>query len=369
MHTLNNEDLSIIKPKLSSLRYHTVLRTILDGTTFGKVYIDNQESPKIIFVQFRHRAFIIGDQKSIETDKFDQFFADVVLGNCINADVPLVRITSDQPAWIDLLGTILKRYHPIIFNYQIYLKQLDNVGKEIILPENFSLCQVNQELLSEKFEGYEALIEEMCSERDSVEAFLNNSFGIVAFHDNVLAGWCLSEYNQNDRCEVGIATMPSFRRIGLAKAMTNRFLIDARNRGLQTILWHCYKSNTASSRTALSTGFKLVDEHKVMNIYIDPFIGLAVHGNVALGKKDYGKALSFYRQALKTPNPQAWVAWNSGCAAAHQNLKEQVFSDLNLAIDLGFDDLSHLMESEHFLSYHDDPRWVIITKRISSSLQ
>ncbi len=365
MRTLNNEDLSIIKPKLSSLGYHTVLRTILDGTTLGKGYIDNQESPKIIFVQFRHRAFIMGDQKYIENDKFVQFFNDVVFNNCINADVSLVRITSDQPDWINLIGTILKRYHPIVFDYQIYLKQLDNVGKEFILPENFTLRQVNQELLSEKFAGYEALIEEMCSERESVEAFLNNSFGIVAFHDNTLAGWCLSEYNQIDRCEVGIATMLPFRRMGLAKAMTNRFLMDARNRGLQTILWHCYKSNTASSRTALSTGFKLVDEHKVMNIYIDPFIGLAVHGNVALGKKDYGKALSFYQQAQKTPNPQAWVAWNSACAAAHQNLKEQVFSDLNLAIDLGFDDLSHLVESDHFLSYHDDPQWITIAKRIS----
>ena len=112
-------------------------------------------------------------------------------------------------------------------------------------------------MLNQNFKGKDELIDEMCSERESVQAFMNNSFGIVAFHEQELAGWCLSEYNDKNHCEVGIATMQKFRCLGLAKAMTYSFLHQAYNQGIDTALWHCAKSNISSSKTAISCNFSL----------------------------------------------------------------------------------------------------------------
>jgi len=72
------------------------------------------------------------------------------------------------------------------------------------MPEGFELRQVNKALVYEAFDGKDALLEEMCLERESVNAFLDNSFGIVAFHGKKLAGWCLSEYNHKKRCETRV---------------------------------------------------------------------------------------------------------------------------------------------------------------------
>jgi len=39
------------------------------------------------------------------------------------------------------------------------------------------------------------VIEEMQSERLSVEDFLQKSFGYCVIHDEEIMGWCMSEYN------------------------------------------------------------------------------------------------------------------------------------------------------------------------------
>jgi hypothetical protein len=50
-------------------------------------------------------------------------------------------------------------------------------------------------MINFSFPGCEDLLEEMSSDRESVEAFLDNSFGVVALKEDPLAGWCHSEYN------------------------------------------------------------------------------------------------------------------------------------------------------------------------------
>ena len=91
----------------------------------------------------------------------------------------------------------------------------------------------------------------MASERTvSVDDFLTHSFGIAAVYEDRLAGWCLSEYNVQDRCEVGIATLETFQRQGLAAAMGCAFLDMARSRGTSEVGWHCWKENLPSAATA-----------------------------------------------------------------------------------------------------------------------
>lgn len=366
MQLLRRIDYHSVKKRVSLLRHHTIIRSILDGTTSGKIYVDNQGSTNIIFIQFRHRAFILGDHNGLKDKEIKHFFSSVVFENCAAQEVSLVRVTAENQAWLDFLWRSLRHYHPIFFDYQIYKAQLSSLSQEFPVPGEFILRHVDQRLISENFPGKEELMEEMCSERESVDAFLENSFGIAAFQNDTLAGWCLSEYNHNDRCEIGIATMPPYQKQGLAKAMTGQFMTLARNKGYKTLLWHCYKSNTPSSRTALHAGFRLTDEHQVVNIYVDPNVGLAVHGNIAFEKGNYEEAFSFYQQALRMPDPKIWMAWNGACAAAHQHLDHEVFEYLNLAIDLGFDDFNQLIESEHFLMYDDNPLWDKIINRISN---
>lgn len=152
--------------------------------------------------------------------------------------------------------------------------------------------------MASTLEGKEDLLEEMCSELETVEAFFDNSFGIVAFHEKTLSGWCLSEYNHKDQCEVGIATLLPFQKKGLAKSMTHAFIKLAEGVGINKILWHCFKSNQASHRTAMKSGFELLHEELVLMVYLDRAVNAAVHGNLHFKTESYHEALTWYEKAL-----------------------------------------------------------------------
>jgi RimJ/RimL family protein N-acetyltransferase len=95
-----------------------------------------------------------------------------------------------------------------------------------------------------------------------VDDFLAKSFGVCAIHENELAGWCLSEYNADGRCEIGIETTSEFRKRGLATALTLYFLEHAFSHGINEVGWHCFKRNESSAKTALKAGFDKVCDYK-----------------------------------------------------------------------------------------------------------
>ncbi len=252
---------------LFAFKFEPLMQCMIEEIIPGYIYLNGLENPEIAYAQFRHRGYICGNIAALDQSAFLEFIHDVVLVNCQKANVPLLRLTSDESRYVALLASSLESLSPEIVDYQTYVYHLENAPiKEFHLPQSFELRTINRVLLEKEFVGKQALFEEMRVERASPEGFLKHSFGVTAFHDTELAGWCLSEYNHDTRCAVGITTMPSFRRMGIAKSMTLAFLNLAVKQEVETVLWHCYKSNLGSARTAQRAGFHLVDEHQVINI-------------------------------------------------------------------------------------------------------
>jgi GNAT superfamily N-acetyltransferase len=351
-----------------ALPCHTVLRTILSGETPGRIYADDPKNPRWFFAQFRHRAFISGEPDPTVQEELRTFILKEVFANCRAFKVPLFRLSPDASAWMPILKAALHDHAPIISPYHCYRLALTGSPVPVGLPTGFSLRQVNADLMETDFEGKDDLAEEMCSERESVTAFLEKSFGLAAFADGRLAGWCLSEYNTPTRCEVGIATLPPHRRKGLAAAMTRAFINQALEKGLSEILWHCYPSNTGSVRTALNCGFALASDEEILELYLDPAIHLGVHGNLCFEKQDDTAALEWYSRALSKPEPESWIAWNAACAAARAGQADHAYDFLNQAVDLGFNDLDYLVQSPRLESLKGDPRWATLITRLNRQL-
>ena len=131
------------------------------------------------------------------------------------------------------------------------------------MPESIHLHMVDADLLANtNLKHLDTLKEEMISERPSVEDFLSKGFGVCAIHENELAGWCLSEYNADGRCEIGIETTSEFRKRGLATALTLAFLEHAFSHNIKEVGWHCFKRNESSAKTARKAGFDKVCDYK-----------------------------------------------------------------------------------------------------------
>jgi RimJ/RimL family protein N-acetyltransferase len=101
----------------------------------------------------------------------------------------------------------------------------------------------------------------MCSERPTVQDFLAKSFGVCLSRGDEIVGWCLSEYNCADRCEVGIEIVEPYQRRGLGTLLSLALVEMALSRSVTRIGWHCWASNTPSDATALKAGFELVEDY------------------------------------------------------------------------------------------------------------
>lgn len=369
MEKLNLDELTIAYNLLSQIENQTVLHTIMAGETPGVIYVENKNNPRIAFAQFKQRAFLSGEPSVRYEKMLKNFFTTKVRKHCEEFNVPFFRLAVNHPEWLNIIVDVLYLREPIITGYRCYQKTITGKIDKFTMPEGFGIVPVDKELLNNSFSGREDLLEEMCSERESVEAFLEKSFGVAAFKDNALAGWCLSEYNHQDQCEVGIATLPPYRRIGLAKAMTCEFINQAFENGITRILWHCFESNLPSWRTALSAGFSLGNNHEVLMLYWVPSLNQAVHGNFNFEQENYSEALIRYQKALALENPEPWMAFNAACSAVHLDRPNLAFKHLSLAVDLGFNNLVYLVTSRHLDSLKKNPKWDEIIIRLNQNLQ
>ncbi|MCL4274654.1 MAG: GNAT family N-acetyltransferase [Anaerolineales bacterium] len=264
MTTLHPNSYELIRPLLLGMDFHLVGRSILAKQTPAQVFVDNHEQPKALFAQVGHRYILAGDS---EIDSFNlgirKMFTNVIFPQAIAAGEEGFGIYYDTPAWEEKMDALLTGRETIHANREYYAcKELKQKWQDV-MPEGFQLQMVDADLLANtNLKHLETLKEEMKSERPSVDDFLAKSFGVCAIHENELAGWCLSEYNADGRCEIGIETTSDFRQRGIATALTLAFLEYAFSHGITEVGWHCFKRNEASAKTAIKAGFDKIRDYK-----------------------------------------------------------------------------------------------------------
>jgi RimJ/RimL family protein N-acetyltransferase len=247
------------------LKYHLLIRALFEGNLVAKIFTDGKPQPKAGLIAYNSRFVLGGDPDSESFNKdIATYFRETVLPSR-NGEGFLVTFTSD--AWIPTLNTLFAG-NEIILAPRLYFEIMPDQNLEVNLPERFSIQPVAAELMKSNMEGLETLREEMCSERVSVEDFLEKSFGVCTVYENQIVGWCLSEYNTGDRCEIGIATLQPHQKKGIATALTKVFLIEAVKRGYQRVGWDCWERNEASVATARKAGFE--NKHREQAMVIIP---------------------------------------------------------------------------------------------------
>ncbi len=260
-------ELSSLQPILQPLDIHLIASSILARNTPVEIYTDDPLRPTSAVARSGHRYLLAGaPDNRLFNDELRAWLAWVEIPRALEEKAWGIAFYFDSPGWQTRLLDILNGRRAVLAEREYYECITSPDNPHSILPSGFHLHQVNQSLLADtQINGLEALREEMCSERPSVADFIALSFGLVALHENNLAGWCLSEYNTGTRCEIGIAALQPYQRQGLATSMTHAFLDLARQYGIQRVGWHCFKHNLPSSATARKAGFlKICDYNSLI---------------------------------------------------------------------------------------------------------
>jgi RimJ/RimL family protein N-acetyltransferase len=250
-------------PLFAALGWHLAVPAVLAGAAAGAVYADAAAAPRSALLLAGHRAYLAGDPANAG-------FLSVLAAVLEHRFVPQSSESGEfvlyygSPEWATAVeATIISRLRGYQERRRRYFTRDARADRDLApaipLPEGFRLAPVDPVLLDDPaLANRDELIEEICSERESVEDFLARSFGIALLHGRSIAGWCLSEYNLGQPCEVGIAVDGQFRRRGLAKELGRAFAQHALGARVNDIGWHCWKDNAASCTTARALGFASV---------------------------------------------------------------------------------------------------------------
>jgi len=240
------------------------------GLPAAKLVVDHPTAPRAAFLRYNSRMIFAGDS-SLETFNASlrqSLTEDIIPAMLAEGNDAALLVFGD--GWPTALETIFAGFE-LLKGQRLYFESNPQTAEtEIGLPPGFTLRQVERAFLASGITGLDALREEMCSERTSVEDFLENSFGLCPVYENELAGWCLSEYNTGERCEIGIATLEPFQRRGVAASLTRAFLAEARRRGYGRVGWDCWERNTASAASAKRAGLLLVEQYPALVALFSP---------------------------------------------------------------------------------------------------
>lgn len=248
MNELPTDQFEQIRPLFAPLHHHLAIESILNGTTPGKVYVDDLLTPTVGLAWYQSRFYLSGQPETAVSQLLHRLFAETIYPSGLEA-----MVLHYAPAeWETQATTLFGEKTPIHALRHHY--QTQTSPRTCHVPDGFTLRLVDANLLTEPLDHLDILMNEMQSERPFVADFLQHSFGVCLQHGSELVGWCLSEYNTAEQCEVGIEVREPYQKRGFATLLTHALVNEAYRRGIQQVGWHCWARNTASVATALKAG-------------------------------------------------------------------------------------------------------------------
>lgn len=266
MIKLGMNQLGNVLPLFSDWKHHMCIQAAEEGKVTAEIWVDSEENPQAAVLCFGYRMLIGGDPKaSACVEAIRNFLQETILQGRIH----FFMIFWHDPLWQDTLMDVLSKNKPILCDREYYSLELTDDCAPCRLPQGYILRPVNQEFINEKeWQNKKPLLYEMCSERVSVEDFLQHSFGVCAVNGEEITGWCLSEYNHSKGCEVGIEVQEGHQHRGIGTNLTLALAAEAKKQGMQTLGWSSFTRNIPSTATARKAGLTRAEEYKAIIVEI-----------------------------------------------------------------------------------------------------
>lgn len=258
-------DMRILQPPITKeydllfklLNHNLAAVSIYRGLSKVPVFIGSDKT--WLVTRVNHRILVSGNYMESEAVKTIQRVVDEGVKAGSSGFVLYYPLNAEKVE----IGEYIKGVNPYPNWRNYYRLELEKTGYHVDIPENYKVEQITWDLLEKDYENTDLVMEEMLSERLSLDAFMEKSFGFCSVQGDIITSWCMSEYNVNKEFEVGIETHKDHRRKGLAVQTARACFHHGVKNSYKFVGWHCWKNNDASNKTAIKLGFKYVIEYPV----------------------------------------------------------------------------------------------------------
>ena len=375
MHLLTSTALDRVVPLCDGLDIHAAVGAILAGEASGDVYVDDPARPRVALLRAKHRFHLAGAADNAAFNAWlVAWFDSYVYPEAKRLGHVEWELFYDGEHWESAIGTMMAALSPIRDLREYYQLERTHHDWRALVPEGMHVRTVDATLLAEtRLQRLDELRDEMCSERATVDEFLAHSTGACVIRrdaraDDELVAWCLSEYDHDARCEIGIETAAGYRRRGLATVVATALVESLQARETTRVGWHCWRWNVASGATARKVGFRRLAEYPVYFAWFDEAANLAVNGNVRLREGDPDAALAWFRRSLATDAAPAWAFFGAARAAAATGDSDAALGYAAEAVDRGFTHVGTLQGAEELRPLHDTDAWRRLMARLMARI-
>lgn len=263
-HKMETDPYARVAPLFEPLSHNLSITAVLKGKSQGWVYVDHPTKPQSAFVGTMEGYFMAGDANNLSFNSgVCERIQQMVAGDTVRPDTKILEFEYSSPDWIDQLDTLFDYREPLTYlarHYQCDKLALHNWRDWI--PQNLQVQSIGREQLQHAHldldEGWDHLFHpyEWAMGFGSIHNYLKHGFGYAVMAGDQMVSWCMSDCVAKNQAEIGIYTLPEYRRQGLGTIAAAAAVEYCLHSGMEAVGWHCNDGNIASQRTAEKVGFK-----------------------------------------------------------------------------------------------------------------
>lgn len=247
--------------KLSKERYREVFHmlgdvsvnnvfaySVLEGVQEGEVYVNNSQDIKSLIVQHMCGYSIFsGDINEPVIDELKD-----MLEKGIETSNGTIYLHVKDKKLLERMEELCQENTSIRKGKKISYRfnRSDFISKDEILGTDVKVKKMEEKELR----GLEGYIVPKFSWSNTT-SFLEQGVGFCVVVEGKVVSIAFSWFIGNGKVEIGVNTLPAFRKKGLARIVSQQMISYCIEHGLEPV-WSCVKENISSQRLALSLGFE-----------------------------------------------------------------------------------------------------------------
>ncbi|MBN2303522.1 MAG: GNAT family N-acetyltransferase [Anaerolineae bacterium] len=242
---------------------HLCIDATIDGVNTGHVFVDDPDSPRSVLMLAKEGTYLAGDpaNDAFNTALKERFIRWMIEDRVLWA----VYVDVHLSGWADVLPEILPQEIRQLPRYH-YLCNALAVDWRANVPDGFVVRRVDRALLDTPgLDIPEHINHWMTYNWESIPGFLENAFGFCTVyqnqHENRVVSWSLCDCISGTACEIGIQTLPDYRRRGLATLTAAAAVDHALSNGFTQVGWQCDRHNFGSMGTSEKVGFRRAHDY------------------------------------------------------------------------------------------------------------
>lgn len=258
IHPLEVEAYETLRSLYQNLRFNLVVDSIIDGTTPAWVFVDQKPAPRSSLMWNKQDALLLAGYA--DNDAFNRLLGETLMQKIIpdarKRYIPAMSFYCDPNAWEAKLGTILKGRSVDKASRRFYQYDRLRFDWRRETPSGCEIRRIDESLLESKaLENVDQVVGWVRSFWRSNQDFVKKGVGYCLVKEKTIASWCLSVYVSDANYEFGVATVPEYRRQGLATLAASACVGYCEENGL-TPHWHCWDDHQGSIALAERIGFE-----------------------------------------------------------------------------------------------------------------